>query len=319
MHPIYAIFAVEAHLTRRMKDTLEKRNVAGLLLQLLITAVVCNVLGSGLMLLLFWLQDPSTFAIDQLTTYLGSTAGVGKAGLGVVHFCTFTLASIVYYWLVLSEGKPLLRFFDLDAIPHPILITGFVAMMLLLYPTMALLVRISGLVPLPDYLSSIDDDQMQLMSGILQMDNVWQYLGTLAVVAVLPAIGEELLFRGLLQRILVAKFTQPHVAIFCTSLIFAGVHMQVEGLLPKLILGLAMGYAYYWTGHLLYSMIMHGINNGVAVTALYLSGVDLTSTEVADQTVPWMPMLVTVGISLTLLYYLLMYLRGKITEYGREA
>ena len=59
---------------------------------------------------------------------------------------------------------------------------------------------------------------------MLQMDDFFDLIVNLIIVALLPAIGEELLFRGVIQRELVAKITNHHIAIIIASIIFSGIH-----------------------------------------------------------------------------------------------
>jgi len=73
------------------------------------------------------------------------------------------------------------------------------------------------------------------------MNSVADLLINLLIIAVLPAIGEELLFRGVIQRELVKVMDNPHIAILLASIIFSAVHMQIQGFLPKLIIGLILG------------------------------------------------------------------------------
>jgi len=98
----------------------------------------------------------------------------------------------------------------------------------------------------------------------------WVLLLNLLVLAVLPAIGEELMFRGVIQAHLFKKLN-PHVAVWVTAFIFSFVHLQFYGFLPRLLLGALLGYALVWTGNLYCSMIMHATNNALSVLVFYLA------------------------------------------------
>ena len=90
------------------------------------------------------------------------------------------------------------------------------------------------------------------------------------VIALIPAVGEELTFRGVLQQSLTRKMN-PHVAIFLSAAIFSFIHFQFYGFLPRLFLGLLLGYMFYITGSLWTSILMHFLNNGTAVVLYYLN------------------------------------------------
>ncbi|MFA5196683.1 MAG: CPBP family intramembrane glutamic endopeptidase, partial [Bacteroidales bacterium] len=91
------------------------------------------------------------------------------------------------------------------------------------------------------------------------------------MIAVLPAIGEEFFFRGVLQRLLGEWFKNVHVAVIVTAVIFSAFHLQFYGFLPRFLLGMFLGYIFYWSGSLWVPIIVHFINNGLAVVVAWLS------------------------------------------------
>ncbi len=111
-------------------------------------------------------------------------------------------------------------------------------------------------------------------------NNFGQFLFGFVVIAVLPGIGEELLFRGVLQNSLHKLTKNAHVAIWVSAFIFAAIHMQFYGLVPRMMLGAVFGYLYVWSGNIWYPIIAHMANNGIAVIMTYAaSDVDLDETE----------------------------------------
>ena len=116
--------------------------------------------------------------------------------------------------------------------------------------------------------------QMEEMAGdltkqMLEVDTVWGLLGNLLVIALIPAIGEELTFRGVVQQALTRR-CHPHVAIWLSAFIFSFIHFQFYGFLPRMFLGLILGYMFYYSGSIWTSILMHFINNGTAVVVAYL-------------------------------------------------
>lgn len=109
------------------------------------------------------------------------------------------------------------------------------------------------------------------------------------VVALIPAIGEELLFRGLIQNLFRRATKNHHVAIWVTGFIFAAIHMQFYGLFPRMFLGVIFGYLYHWSGKLSVAMIAHLFNNGLALILIYLSqnGTLEVSPEQMETSAPW--------------------------------
>jgi len=96
------------------------------------------------------------------------------------------------------------------------------------------------------------------------------FLGSVIVIAVIPAIGEELLFRGMVQRYGLKIFSNPHVAIWLTAFAFSAFHLQFFGFLPRMLLGAFFGYVYFYSGNLWYAIAAHFTNNAFTILMLYL-------------------------------------------------
>ncbi|MCF8465255.1 MAG: CPBP family intramembrane metalloprotease, partial [Flavobacteriales bacterium] len=102
----------------------------------------------------------------------------------------------------------------------------------------------------------------------LDMPNLGLLILNLVMIALLPAIGEELIFRGILQRGL-QKIVNPHLAIWLSAMLFSAVHMQFLGFVPRVLMGVGMGYLFFWSGNLWYPIVAHFTNNALAVGMAY--------------------------------------------------
>lgn len=105
----------------------------------------------------------------------------------------------------------------------------------------------------------------------VNMKTFGDYLFSILMIAVLPAIFEELLFRGALQNLCVKWFKQPHIAIAFTAIWFSLVHFSIMGFLSRMMLGMVLGYLYHYGKSIWLNILMHFINNGIAVTAMYFA------------------------------------------------
>ena len=148
-----------------------------------------------------------------------------------------------------------------------------VVIMLLAIPGINLLSAWNQQMVLPEWMSGIEqwmrmqeDAAAQLTEQFLRVDTVGGLLVNIGLMALLPAVGEELTFRGVVQ----GMFTRNrHVAIWATAAIFSFVHMQFYGFLPRMLLGAMFGYMLWWTGSLWVPMLMHFVNNCAAVVVAY--------------------------------------------------
>ena len=127
-------------------------------------------------------------------------------------------------------------------------------------------------------LKQLEDTAAELTEKMLQVDTVWGLLGNLLVIALIPAIGEELTFRSVLQQAL-TKRMNVHLGVFLSAFIFSFIHFQFYGFLPRLFLGLVLGYMFYYSGSVWTSILMHFINNGTAVVVAYLDFKGLANVD----------------------------------------
>ena len=170
-----------------------------------------------------------------------------------------------------------------------------IVLVLILFAAMPLL-ELSGQLnqnmSLPDSMSGIErwmynkEKQLEeLTVNMLSVSTLSGLLFNIFVIAVLPALGEELFFRGGLQTILHRWTRNPHVAIWVIAVVFSAFHMQFYGFLPRLLLSALFGYLFYWSNNLWYPILAHFLNNAAAVIfAFYLynngeSIVDASLTE----------------------------------------
>ncbi len=132
------------------------------------------------------------------------------------------------------------------------------------------------------------EEQLRVITEYLtDFSGFGELLIALVVVAVIPGIGEELLFRGLIQTRIQQLAKNPHIAIWVTAIFFSAFHMQFYGFIPRLLLGALFGYIFYWSGSLVLAMLAHFFNNGFSLVMLYLYKKDLVGFNIDDtETVP---------------------------------
>ncbi|NBC82531.1 MAG: CPBP family intramembrane metalloprotease [Bacteroidetes bacterium] len=104
-----------------------------------------------------------------------------------------------------------------------------------------------------------------LLDKLLRTDNTAQLVGNILLIAVLPAIAEEFLFRGALQRVFIRLTNNIHAGIIVTAIVFSAIHMQFFGFVPRFLLGLVFGYFMIWTGSIWLPVLAHFTNNFLGV------------------------------------------------------
>jgi membrane protease YdiL (CAAX protease family) len=102
------------------------------------------------------------------------------------------------------------------------------------------------------------------------------------VVAVLAGVSEELLFRGVLQNIILKTTKNPHLAIWFTAFTFSFIHFQFYGFVPRMLLGALFGYLYFWTKSLWIPMFAHIVNNGFTLIMAYMNDMKMVKVDIED-------------------------------------
>lgn len=128
-----------------------------------------------------------------------------------------------------------------------------------------------------------EDTAAELTTFLTKLSSPAELLLALLIIAVLPAVGEEIVFRGLIQNELYRGTHNMHVAIWVAAVLFSAIHMQFYGFLPRLLLGALFGYLYYWSANLTLAIIAHFVNNAVSVIALYFYQRGALSFDVESQ------------------------------------
>ncbi|MEY3342546.1 MAG: hypothetical protein RL090_230 [Bacteroidota bacterium] len=199
-------------------------------------------------------------------------------------------------------------------------ILGAVAVLMSL-PLINLLVLLNEQMQLPGFLEPVEqwmmDSEKQLKVLTEAMLNMasWSDLAVnLFIIAVVPAVAEELLFRGLLQKLFLELTKNKHWAIWISAILFSAIHMQFYGFIPRMLLGAMFGYLFVWTGNIWIPILAHFLNNGFAVLASYLfpSGKENVFDEntIGQSASDWWLLLLSAGL---VSYCLFRLYQGRIT------
>ena len=143
--------------------------------------------------------------------------------------------------------------------------------------------------PLEQWMKTSEESAARLTEQFLNVSTCGGLIINILLMALLPAVAEELTFRGVLQNLfevkdetLKKKGNRVHIAIWCTAILFSAIHMQFYGFLPRMLMGALFGYALVWTGSLWIPILMHFTNNAMAVILYFLairSGWDMDKVD----------------------------------------
>jgi len=186
----------------------------------------------------------------------------------------FIIPALVYAKLF-ENGSRKFYFLRRKASLVIVLIGGFA--MILLLPFVNWLGDINAAMSLPSSMKGLEEwmkiaeSSAEAMILAFVSETQWHVLiVNLFMIAIIPAIGEELIFRGIIMRKLKDWFGNVHVAVIVSAIIFSAFHMQFYGFLPRMFLGIVLGYMFVWSGSLWLPMFAHFVNNGFAVVIAWL-------------------------------------------------
>ncbi len=268
------------------------------LLILIALVLLGGAMGASAFALLLEIQGKSfDFVMDYSLTDSDENWWLLMIFQGLTSAFMFSGAALVY--LTLFERVSLAKFFR----KHQNLLQGVLICSGMTFTFMVvntIFIEWNQNVVLPEFLREFEsiarskEDQLAEVTEFLTSFNSKGQLGiALFVIAVLPAVGEELLFRGVLQPTLHRMTENPHVAIWLTGLIFGAIHMQFYGTVPRALLGVVFGYMFYYSGNLLYPMIGHFINNGLSILLVYMANNQIIEQDLEEvESVPFYQQLI---------------------------
>lgn len=122
-----------------------------------------------------------------------------------------------------------------------------------------------ALAPLEQWMREAEDAAAELQERFLSGTSYLDLIINIVIMAITPAICEELLFRGVLQNQLEKWFKNAHIAVWVSAIIFSAIHFQFYGFLPRMVLGAALGYLLVYGKSLWLPIVAHCVNNSLAV------------------------------------------------------
>lgn len=197
---------------------------------------------------------------------------------------TFVFSSLLLSFLYTGSWG---AYFNYKKSPGLVLTIALVFIMVSGLPLVNYLTELNAKMSLPfdgleNILRNLEEETEEVMMMLVRADTFGMLLLNLFMIAVIPAIGEELVFRGLIQRHLTEWFRNPHLGIIVASIVFSLVHFQLYSFLPRFFLGILLGYFFLYGRSIWYPVIGHFVNNAVGVTFYYMQMRDRTGDALEE-------------------------------------
>ncbi len=204
--------------------------------------------------------------LNKLDWSASETVAAMKLIQALSSILIFLLPAVAFA-LITFRSRPLF-FLGLKPASRPQMLTLAIICMLAAFPFVFWLGELNRAIPLPEWMSGLEADASRQMQAFLKADGMGDVLINVLVIALLPAICEEICFRGALQRIMIHLARHPWIGIVVTSILFSAFHLQFQGFLPRMFLGMLLGAIYWYSGSLWPSIAAHFVTNAVQVVAV---------------------------------------------------
>ncbi len=278
-----------------------------LLLFMVAGTIFFSIIGGGLAYLVSGGGGSSVLVQSPLAIWISqSFSSVGM----------FLLPALLFSY---CQDKHLLQYNKANRKPYYLLVNVTLLLSIVLLPLVAALSQWNEGIRLPEALSGL---QRWMDTTAAQAEHVMKVLtsrhtyGTLAVnllvLAALPALCEEFLFRGTVQVFLSDWLKRPHLAVWVTAVLFSLAHLQFDGFIPRLLLGAYLGYLLLWSRSLWLPVLAHFLHNALTIIADFtLQGRGIFMDEIRFTDIKGSAMLIVTCSLITVLSLLFMWKTQK--------
>ncbi len=242
-------------------------------------------LGQIISLIIASSTNPEVFSnLDLITADMTSEIALLKVLQVVSALFTFVIPPII---IAILFGDNIMSYLTLNKSPKIIYYLLTIAFIFSILPFMNIVIMWNQAIELPANMSGLEETMISMEESGKRMtefmllgSGTFGFIINILIMAVLPAIGEEFMFRGVIQKHLIEWTKKPHLAIAISAIIFSAVHFQFYGFVPRVLLGILFGYLVYYSGSLWPAIFAHFFNNLMAVVAFKVSDDNMGSTEV---------------------------------------
>lgn len=232
------------------------------------------------------------------------------------HIGLFLVPSLVFAALV--SRKPL-RLLGANHPPQRLPMVFAALIMLAGVPFVYFLMEVNQQLALPESMAGLEewmrrteDAAETLMGRFLLVEGLHLLLFNIVMIAVLPGIGEEFIFRGLVQPLFKKWTGNVHVAVIITAILFSAMHFQFYGFLPRFMLGVMLGYMFVLTNNIWVPVFAHFFNNAGAVTLYYIAANSEAVNAEGLAAAGFSPLMITMSLVLVIIMFVVMMRHSRL-------
>lgn len=223
--------------------------------------------------------------------------------LRVAQMLASLLGFLLPAWLFSKlKSQNVFSYSNADIRFHPLYLLLIPALIFTFYPIIDVSFYVNKIMPWNNWMKDSQKEYKAIVDALLADKSIFVFALNFMTIAVLPAICEEWIFRGTLQKLL-SERQNIHVAVFMSSVLFSLVHAEFSGFLPRIILGMLLGYLFYYSGSLWLNVFAHLVNNGTQVILMYLNNLEIYKTDLDNPEMPQIWEVIVYTIAFMVLWY----------------
>ena len=136
-----------------------------------------------------------------------------------------------------------------------------------------------------EFMRNMEEAANHILELVTRQHTTWDLIANLLIFAVLAGVCEEFFFQGALQPLMMKWTKNPHIGILITALIFSALHFQFYGFIPRFVLGVYLGYLFFWSRSLWLPILAHVLHNALSILIDYTlqgRGIDTDNLQFTD-------------------------------------
>jgi len=238
-----------------------------------IKAYFKNTSFSGQLAIAFFVFLSTNILIAPFMLLAGKDATSLRLMMFISQLGTFVFSSFFLAYLFSDNALTYLKF--RSGISWKVAIYIVLSMIVVL-PFLNFTVWVNEAMKLPEWMKPLEEWMVEaekmakeLTDSILISKNWFDLVQNLIVVALMAALGEELLFRGVLQNVFEKKIRNQHIIIWTVAILFSAIHLQFYGFIPRMLMGAYFGYLLYYTRSIWAPILAHLTNNAFVILVTY--------------------------------------------------
>jgi membrane protease YdiL (CAAX protease family) len=181
------------------------------------------------------------------------------------HIGMFLLPALVFRKLF---GNPNKDFFIHRKQQEPSVWMTAIIFFIIAYPLVNLIHLVNLQIPVSENLVADDAASNETLMKLLGGEGTTLLLVNILVYAIIPAIGEEFLFRGVIMRQIALSTKNIHLAVWVSAAFFSFIHGEITVFIPRFLMGVVLGYMFVWSGNIWIGVFAHLFNNILAIVII---------------------------------------------------